>query len=498
MPFKSEAQRRLFHAKAERGEISEKKVHEWEHETPKKVKEHLPYHVKKSSSEIADEILAKLSSLKEALTGRGIGVGMPAELPSVGSMPQTPLTRGPAVGMGQKATGGGGIGGARSAGGGSGGMTNTASAKFAEVDPAVLEAVIMKAQSSPSGAKIWQGLTGLSDDVLMAGMRMRDADKRSQQKTAAHQFVSSLSMLTKMSEVTKKEVAGFFQQNPNPEDEQLHAWAEGKGEKPDEVEDKAYELATAEAKKESKGDKIEGGKADDKSPGDFDSKQIDMGKKVEKEHTTDPSLAAEIATDHLEEIPDYYTRLKKMEDAALKQAEMFEEGPRMTTYPNSMPVAPMIPPMSLPPDIIQLLKAQALIDESKMAQINDPGDGPHLPYPSEREGTGVQVPMDDIQEQMQQQTLYDQELAQQMRAQNIESEYKGKVRRGEIIGGVGGLLGGGGLGHLFSSGSKFHVPAMVVGAGVGGLLGKGVGQHIGQRQGLEYLQNYTGVPWEVQ
>jgi hypothetical protein len=46
MPFRSEAQRRLFHAKAARGEMSEKEVHKWEHET--KNKKNLPMHVKKA------------------------------------------------------------------------------------------------------------------------------------------------------------------------------------------------------------------------------------------------------------------------------------------------------------------------------------------------------------------------------------------------------------------------------------------------------------------
>lgn len=45
MPFKSEAQRRLFHAKENRGEISHKTVSEWEHAT--KNKKSLPYHAKK-------------------------------------------------------------------------------------------------------------------------------------------------------------------------------------------------------------------------------------------------------------------------------------------------------------------------------------------------------------------------------------------------------------------------------------------------------------------
>lgn len=51
--------------------------------------------------------------------------------------------------------------------------------------------------------------------------------------------------------------------------------------------------------------------------------ELDMGKKVELEHgkedkytnitNNDPKETLKIATAHLTEIPDYYTRLKKME-----------------------------------------------------------------------------------------------------------------------------------------------------------------------------------------
>jgi hypothetical protein len=74
--------------------------------------------------------------------------------------------------------------------------------------------------------------------------------------------------------------------------------------------------------------KIEGGKADKLSLEDiskkFDypleelKKQLDMGKEVELEHTKDKSLAQDIAMDHLSEIPDYYTRLEKMESEGIK------------------------------------------------------------------------------------------------------------------------------------------------------------------------------------
>lgn len=42
--------------------------------------------------------------------------------------------------------------------------------------------------------------------------------------------------------------------------------------------------------------------------------QLKIGIHVEKEHSLDPTVAKEIALDHLLELPDYYTRLKKMEN----------------------------------------------------------------------------------------------------------------------------------------------------------------------------------------
>ena len=48
-------------------------------------------------------------------------------------------------------------------------------------------------------------------------------------------------------------------------------------------------------------------------------KQLDMGEPIEHEHTQDHELAKYIALQHLDEIPDYYTRLKKMESSAKKE-----------------------------------------------------------------------------------------------------------------------------------------------------------------------------------
>jgi len=52
------------------------------------------------------------------------------------------------------------------------------------------------------------------------------------------------------------------------------------------------------------------------TPNEVDQKQLDMGIEVEMEHTNNREVAELIALDHLYEIPDYYTKLKKMEKEA--------------------------------------------------------------------------------------------------------------------------------------------------------------------------------------
>ena len=69
--------------------------------------------------------------------------------------------------------------------------------------------------------------------------------------------------------------------------------------------------------------KVVGGLSDDSSLNDIAKKhnvsidsikhQLKLGIAVEMEHTNDKKIAKEIAMDHLVELPDYYTRLKKIE-----------------------------------------------------------------------------------------------------------------------------------------------------------------------------------------
>jgi len=57
----------------------------------------------------------------------------------------------------------------------------------------------------------------------------------------------------------------------------------------------------------------------------FIENQLKMGIPIEHEHTGDNNLAKNIALQHLDEIPDYYTRLKKMETSAKKEHKNFKD-----------------------------------------------------------------------------------------------------------------------------------------------------------------------------
>jgi hypothetical protein len=57
----------------------------------------------------------------------------------------------------------------------------------------------------------------------------------------------------------------------------------------------------------------------------FVEKQLQAGIKIEREHTNDTHLAMSIALQHLDEIPDYYNRLKKMESGAKKEHKKYKD-----------------------------------------------------------------------------------------------------------------------------------------------------------------------------
>lgn len=67
-------------------------------------------------------------------------------------------------------------------------------------------------------------------------------------------------------------------------------------------------------------DHLRGGLGDKTRNSDVPAKQLRIGEKVEREHTSDPTIAQEIARDHLTEFPTYYTNLKNFEARLKKHA----------------------------------------------------------------------------------------------------------------------------------------------------------------------------------
>jgi len=112
-------------------------------------------------------------------------------------------------------------------------------------------------------------------------------------------------------EQTKKDsvdvkIINFFKDNPYPDDDKVHSFSEELGINTHKFEGMIYKILSSF---------LSEGKSKDFT-GEYDSKELAMGIKVEMEHTTNPLLAERISKDHLSEIPDYYTRLKKMEEEA--------------------------------------------------------------------------------------------------------------------------------------------------------------------------------------
>lgn len=105
------------------------------------------------------------------------------------------------------------------------------------------------------------------------------------------------------------DVFNFLKDNPNPPDATIHAFAEKNGYAVDDVEAAAYRLAGKFVKFMTGGFAVEKGV----TKKDVNPEELEMGIQVEQEHIKDPEVAEKVALDHLAEIGDYYTRLKKME-----------------------------------------------------------------------------------------------------------------------------------------------------------------------------------------
>jgi len=99
-------------------------------------------------------------------------------------------------------------------------------------------------------------------------------------------------------------IIDFFASKEKPTDKEVHALGEELGIDKHKFEEKIYELLSSF---------FNAGRYKE-NPVEPDAEELKKGIKVEMEHTTSPAIARRIALDHLaEELPDYYTKLAKME-----------------------------------------------------------------------------------------------------------------------------------------------------------------------------------------
>jgi hypothetical protein len=102
-------------------------------------------------------------------------------------------------------------------------------------------------------------------------------------------------------------IMDFFTSHEKPSDKDVHDLAEKLGIDEHDFEAKIYELLSSF---------LNAGKYKQNPPEDVNEEELKRGIEVEMEHTNSPALSRRIALDHLAEIPDYYTRLDKMEKEA--------------------------------------------------------------------------------------------------------------------------------------------------------------------------------------
>ena len=87
-------------------------------------------------------------------------------------------------------------------------------------------------------------------------------------------------------------------------------------------------------------------------------KQLEMGIKVEGEHTSNKTAARITALQHLDEVPDYYSKLKKVEKKSTKNESVTIEDMFGNTFV----------------EFVDLIKPQDIIDEKKIPVTRQAGD----------------------------------------------------------------------------------------------------------------------------
>jgi len=323
MPFKSQAQRRLFHAKASRGEIASGTVKEWEDHTPKgkKLPEKVTPQEKAAKFNAFQSIGGGLLSLGSKFGGdrwvnrlnriraRAEAGDTSAErILSVLGMSSMMLGAGVGTALGNKANMpvlGGAVGAAL-------GAAPSLVSKEKKTN------VLMPGFASETRAEEEMEPTMNPEKAAMAKLANGDEGAESAEEEMAETMDpdKATSLINFIAEHGNKGI----------DDDDFHAHSELIGVDPHEAEEEVYR--TLASLLGGKNDVIQGGKAQGLPNSMFPKEELEAGAKIEKEHTPSTAIATEIAKDHDVESDEYYTgegRLEDMEEDMDKQKALGNE-----------------------------------------------------------------------------------------------------------------------------------------------------------------------------
>jgi len=273
VPFKSQAQRRYMFAAADRGEIPLAKVREWARASRGKK---LPERVKKANMDNSifsagcDAGMAKIARTAGKRKRKVFGVMHEGQQPPVTREQElASIPPGPEV-------------------------EKQAAELLEDREDSRLRARAELMKMGPEERKRY-----LAD---MSARNHRLAMSYPETKTASEDEDKGRAPTP----ADKLKIRDYVRAHPGLSDKQFHDYVAGLGVNVHKAEEVVYGQARA----------LAGGKAEEKGAKKPSPQQMAMGQKVEAEHSHDPRVRREIASDHLAEIPDYYTRLRTMERAA--------------------------------------------------------------------------------------------------------------------------------------------------------------------------------------
>lgn len=174
-------------------------------------------------------------------------------------------------------------------------------------------------ESQPKGQDVSETQEVLKTGPLEAP-KVRHQETVNQIQPAGQKVNETQEVLKSLDEHASK-IIKFLQDNKNPSDESVHAFATQLGLDASAVEADFYKIASIAANLKH------GTDPDEK----FDPEQLKMGIDIEKEHVDEEDIAKMIAKAHLAEFSNYYTYLKKMEDEMknLNKSTHYMEKPGM-------------------------------------------------------------------------------------------------------------------------------------------------------------------------